>query len=77
MLLLRIWYARFRPAGAREEDEDPADGEIGSLASAGIFTPAASVGPAFRVDDDDDEAAPAAALAADDDDAATPPPPSG
>jgi hypothetical protein len=54
---LHVSYAKFRPAGAREEDKDPAesDGEIGSVASAGIITPAAAAGPAFRVDNDDDE----------------------
>jgi hypothetical protein len=70
---LHVCYAKIHLAGAREEDKDPADGEISSVVSAGIITPSAAAGPAFRADDDDDEAAPAAA-AADDDDAATPPP---
>jgi hypothetical protein len=72
---LHVWCAEFRQAGAREEDKDPADGEIGSVVSAGIITAAAAAGPAFRVDDDDDdEAASAAAAAAADAYAATPPP---
>ena len=60
---LHVWYARFRPAGAREEDKDPSDVEIGSVVTTGIIPPAAAAGPAFSVDDDD-EAAPAAAAAA-------------
>jgi hypothetical protein len=61
---LHVWHAKFRPAGAREEDKDSADGEIGSVASAGIITPAPAAGPAFRVNYDDNEAAPAASAAA-------------
>ena len=69
---LHIWYAKFRPAGAREEDKDPSDREMGSVVTTGIIPPAAAAGPAFSFDDDDEAAAAAAAPDADAD-AATPP----
>ena len=79
---LHVWYAKFRPAGAREEDKDPSDGEVGSVVNTGIIPPAAAAGPAFSIADDDEAAPrPAAAAAAPaapapdpDADAATPPP---
>ena len=69
---LHIWYAKFRPAGAREEDKDPSDREMGSVVTAEIIPPAAAAGPAFSCHDDDEAAAAAAAHDADAD-AATPP----
>ncbi len=71
--LLHDWYPIFRPAGAREEDKYPADWDIRSVVSAGIITPAAAAGAAFRVKYN--EAAPATATATAAADVANPPAP--
>jgi pyruvate/2-oxoglutarate dehydrogenase complex dihydrolipoamide acyltransferase (E2) component len=61
---LHVWYAKFRLERAREEDEDPPHGEIGSVVSAGNTPSSAAEGPAFGLEDDDETAAAAAAAPA-------------
>ncbi len=58
------WYAEFRPVRAREEDEDPPHGEIGSVVFTGNTPPSAEEGPAFSLEDDNETAAAAAATPA-------------